>query len=225
MTEKVHRDKHRGVNVSRLVEKLRRSIEESVGAEPLDWVLLLLYAAGGKIPSRIHVQKALFIASRYISELGEMLEFKAYRMGPWSEEVNDALEVAQLSGLVSESSNGVSLSSQGAAKARALWSKLNEKYRKVLSDVASFVKAMSEDELLLYVYVVYGHSEKSDVINKLLRRRKELATRMLRKGLVSVELAARIAGEPLPRFIEYLRKKGIKPLVAEVSDIDEAEKL
>jgi hypothetical protein len=36
----------------------------------------------------------LFIASRHIDGLREVLEFKAYRMGPWSEEVGDAMENA-----------------------------------------------------------------------------------------------------------------------------------
>ena len=49
------------------------------------------------------MQKALFIASRRIDGLRESLEFKAYRMAPWSEEASDALENSLLSGLVVES--------------------------------------------------------------------------------------------------------------------------
>ena len=218
-------DRPRKIDASRFMEKLRRSIEESRVLDPLEWILLLLYAAGGRIPSRIHMQKALFIAARHVDELGEVLEFNAYRMGPWSEEVNDALENALLSGLVSESGDGISLTDQGIAKARVLWNELSERHRRILKDVAKFVNAMSIDELLLYIYTVYGYGEKSDVIDKLLRRRRELAMSMFRKGLVSIELAARIAGEPLPRFVEYLKRRGVKPFVAEVSDIEEAEKL
>jgi len=60
--------------------------------ELVEWVLALLYVAGRKVPSRIHLQKALFIASRYLDKLRESIEFKAYRMVPWSEEASDALE-------------------------------------------------------------------------------------------------------------------------------------
>jgi len=213
------------VDPSRFVEKLRRSVDESRLLEPLDWVLLFLYAADGKVSSRVHLQKGLFILSRHIEDLGKIVEFNAYRMGPWSEEVSDALESAVLSGLASESRGVIELTEQGLAKARELWDKLDEKRREALREVARFVSAMSVEELLLYVYTVYGYSEKSDVIEKLLAKRREIAAKMLLKGLVSVGLAARIAGEPLPKFVEYLKKRGIKPFVAEVSDIDEAEKL
>ncbi len=215
----------RRIDVSKFMEKLRKTIRESGIVEPVEWILAFLYAAGGKTPSRIHVQKALFIASRYLDRLRESLEFNAYRMGPWSEEASDALENSLLSGLVTESRDALALTSLGFSKAKAVWNKLGDRDRKILADVASIVNRMTKDELLLYVYTVYGYSEKSDVIEKLLRRRRELAVSMFRKGLVSASLAANIAGEPLPKFIEYLKRKGVKPFTAEVSDIEEAEKL
>ncbi|MEM1611316.1 MAG: hypothetical protein QXQ57_06695 [Sulfolobales archaeon] len=207
------------------MKKLRRNVSETGISDPLKWILSLLYAAGGRSPSKIHIQKALFIASRYVEELRELLESAAYRMGPWSEEMNDMLEIARLNGLVSETKNELVLTETGTAKAENIWIKLDERYRRILTDVAKFVNSMSEDELLLYIYITYGYSEKSDVINKLIKRRKELATNMLLKGLVSTEMAAKIAGEPLPKFIEYLRKRGIKPFTAEISDIENADKL
>jgi len=213
------------IDPSRFVEKLRRNIDESRLLEPLDWVLLFLYAADGRISSRVHLQKGLFILSRHIEDLGEIAEFNAYRMGPWSEEVSDALESAVLSGLVSESRGVIELTEQGLAKARELWVKLDEKRREILKEVASFVSAMYVEELLLYVYTMYGYSEKSDVIEELLAKRREIAAKMLLKGLVSAGLAAKIAGEPLPKFVEYLKKRGIKPFAADVSDINEAERL
>lgn len=211
--------------MSRFIEKLRRAIESLGIVEPLEWVLALLYAFGGRAPSKLHIQKALFVASRYIDGLMEVLEFKAYRMGPWSEEVEDAMENAVYSGLLVASRNGVALTPRGIADAKSVWERLSDKDREVLKKVADFLSRMSEDELLLYVYTVYGYSEKSDVITKLLERRKELAIGMLRKGLVSVELAAKIAGIPLQDFVSYLRKKKVKPYIAEVNDIEEAERL
>jgi len=213
----------REIDVSRLIEKLRRDMESVV--EPVDWALVLLYAFSGRAPSKLHVQKALFVASRYIDDLREALEFKAYRMGPWSEEVEDALEIAALRGMVVTSRDGVVLTERGRAVAELVWQRLSDRDREVLGKTASFLGSMSEDELLLYIYIVYGYSEKSDIINRLLRRRKELAVSMLGKDLISVELAARIAGMTLKDFISYLREKGVKPYVAEANDIEEAEKL
>ena len=206
-------------------EWLKRALEDLEEPEPLEWLLALLYASKGRLPSRIHVQKALFIASRYIKRLGEAVEFKAYRMGPWSEEVNDALEAALANGWIRESVTGIELTGEGMLRARSAWEGLEGEERRILAEITEFVQRMSEDELLLYVYIVYGYRERSDVLNRLLRRRRILALSMLRKGLLSTELAAKIAGMPLPRFIEYLKRRGVKPYTAEASDVDEASKL
>jgi len=42
--------------------------------------------------------------------------------------------------------------------------KLGEKDRDVLTRVARFVNRMTEDELPLYIYTVYGYREESNVI-------------------------------------------------------------
>jgi len=215
----------RRVNVSRFMERLRRTVEDLGIVEPIEWVLALLHAFEGRAPSKLHVQKALFVASRYIDNLRETLEFKAYRMGPWSEEVNDVVENAILSGLLISSKNGIALTGRGAVKARSVWRKLSDRDREVLTRVANLLGRMSEDELLLYIYTLYGYSEKSDVVTRLLRRRRELALSMLRKGLISVGLAAKIAKMTVQDFVKYLRRRGVKPFVGEVSDIEEAEKL
>jgi predicted HTH domain antitoxin len=209
-----------------LAERFRELIEALEEPEPLDWLLALLHASRGRLPSKVHVQKALFIASMRLQRLSEAVEFRAYRMGPWSEEINDALEAAYANGWVREESSGeVVLTLEGSRKASEAWRRLEDGERRTLAEVANFIKRMSVDELLLYVYTVYGYGEKSDVIDKLLRRRRRLALSLLRKGLVSTELAARIAGMPLQRFIAYLRRLGVKPYEAEAGDIDEASRL
>jgi len=213
------------INVSRFIEKLCRAIENLGVVEPIEWVLALLYAFGGRAPSKLHIQKALFVASRYIDSLRETLEFKAYRMGPWSEEVNDVIENAVHNGLLVTSRDGVALTLRGITEAESVWKRLSDKDREVLKNIVDFLSGMSEDELLLYIYTVYGYSEKSDIITRLLERRKELALSMLKKGLISVELAAKIAGMPLQEFVSYLRRKKVKPYIAEVNDIEEAEEL
>ena len=212
----------RRVDVSKLMEKLRRSMRGF--PDPLDWVLALFHVAGGSLPSEAHVQKALFLASLHVGELGDLIEFKAYRKGPWSEEVSDVLEYAKLNRLILKTGDSLTLTEFGARRAEEVASRLNENHRRILADIAGFVSRMSVDELLLYIYTVYGFSEKSDAVERLLRRRRELAVSLLLKGLVSTDLAARIAGEPLPRFIEYLKSIGVKPFVAEVNDIGGLEK-
>ena len=44
---------------------------------------------------------------------------------------------------------------------------------------------------------------------------------MLKKGLISVGLASKIAGKPYLEFIELLKRKGIKPFRADENDLEE----
>ncbi|MEM2410444.1 MAG: hypothetical protein QXF87_07990, partial [Thermofilaceae archaeon] len=102
------------------------------------------------------------------------------------------------------------LSELGYERARSSWRSLSEEGRSVLGEVARFVRGVDRDELLLYTYLVYGGGGESDVIDRLLRRRREVAERLLAKGLVSTGLAAELAGMPYAEFVDRLRRKGVK---------------
>lgn len=193
--------------------------------DAFDIVLALLYALRGRSVSRIHIQKALYLASRRLERFRDVLEFVPYRMGYWSEDVHDVLKQLLDNGDVKAVDGLIVLTGQGLGRAREAWELLNETEKSVLSEVADFVSQLSEDELLLYVYVVYGGDEKSDVFKRLLRRRKQLAFSMYNKGAISIDMAAKIAGLSIPEFIEYLRERGIKPFKAVEEDLERAERL
>jgi predicted HTH domain antitoxin len=146
-------------------------------------------------------------------------------MGYWSEDVHDVLEQLLDNGDVKVVNGLIAPTEQGLDRARKAWGLLDETEKSVLSEVVDFVSQLSEDELLLYIYVVYGGYEKSDVLERLLRRRKQLAFSMYNKGAISIDMAAKIAGLTIPEFIEYLRKRGIKPFEAVEEDLERAERL
>jgi predicted HTH domain antitoxin len=103
-------------------------------------------------------------------------------------------------------------------RAEALWEKLSERDREVLKCVAEFVSKASWRELQLYTCKVYGLCEDPDIA-RVLKWRRVYAMRMRRKGLISIGLAAEIAGLSTPEFIEYLKKRGVKPFEVEESDV------
>ncbi|MEM0005054.1 MAG: UPF0175 family protein [Desulfurococcaceae archaeon] len=193
--------------------------------DAFDIVLALLHALRGRSVSRIHIQKALYLASRRLDRLRDVLEFARYRMGYWSEDVHDVLEQLLDNGDVKVVNGLIAPTEQGLDRAREAWGLLDETEKSVLSEVVDFVSQLSEDELLLYIYVVYGGYEKSDVLERLLRRRKQLAFSMYNKGAISIDMAAKIAGLTIPEFIEYLRRRGIKPFEAVEEDLESAERL
>jgi predicted HTH domain antitoxin len=195
--------------------------------DPFEIVLAFLYACrnSGRV-TKIHVQKGLFIASQYSKKIAESLEFQRYRYGPWSEDVSDAVEQLKYDKLIEIDKQGfIRLSEKEVRTAEKAWSELPDEEKKVLSDVADFVSKLDKDELLLYTYIVFGSWEKSDVADKVLSRRVELAEKMYRRGVVSIGLAAELAGMSIAEFVEYLKQKGFKPFVAEEKDLEFSEKL
>ncbi len=187
-----------------------------------DWILLLFYLSPNRmIKGELYVQEALFIASQLLERLRKMIEFEPYKYGPYCETVKDKLEVLERAGYIKRIGKRLLLMEDGL---REILSKLNlfrKDEKEVLGKIIKFINQLDEDELLLYVYVAYGYYEKSDAINELLQKREEIALRMLKKGLISVGLASKIAGKPYLEFIELLKRKGIKPFRADENDLEE----
>ena len=200
------------------------AMEEEV-PDPFDLVLAFLYACRGvRRLTKVHLQKGLYLASKHLKRFGEILEFTPYRMGPWSDEVSDVIDQLRLSRDL-EVGEYLRLTGRGTRRAELAWGKLTDEERRALSSIADFIGKLTPDELLLYIYTVYGGLERSDVAERVLSRRVELAESMYRKGLVSLGLAAEIAGTTLADFVRYLRRKGVRPYEAEVEDVAESEEL
>jgi predicted HTH domain antitoxin len=178
--------------------------------------LAFLYACrNSNMVTRVHVWKGLFIASQYSKMISESLK-----------NVDDAVEKLKRGKLIEiDEHDFIRLSEEEMRIAEKAWRELPGDVRRVLSDVADFVSKLDKDELLLYTYVVFGSWEKSDVVDKVLSRRVELAEKMYRRGVVSIGLAAELAGMSTAEFVEYLKKKGFKPFVAEEKDLEFPEKL
>jgi len=186
-----------------------------------DWILLTLHLSlDKKMKSELHLQKALFIASQHLKRLKEILEFKPYRLGPYSDTLKEKLEVLENSNaIIVNERKELILTKEGEEKIKSKKPTFSKEEIEYLSNISNFVNTLSEKELLLYIYVVYGAYEKSDVFNELLKRRKEIAIEMLKKGAISTSLAAKLAGLSLPRFIKLLKQKGIKPYKADENDL------
>ncbi len=193
-------------NISKILNSL-------TGPEQQDWILSILYLSPGKrVRSKIHLQKALFIASQYMKRVSESFEFIPYKYGPWSDQVVDVLEMLSNAGKIElEEGRGVKLVDlEAGEKAVQL---LSREEVQMLKEIMSLVDELNEEELLLYIYVNFGFAEKSeaaDVLEK--ERRFKIAVRMLRKGVISIGMAAKLAGMPYEEFLRKVREEGLAKL-------------
>lgn len=185
----------RGTNESRLstVEK---------------YILMLFYAAGGKIRGKIWYQKEMFELSGAFKDLAEELDFNAYSYGPFSEGLDEYRDMLENSGLI----QGLKLTDKGREIAEKLWKLGGDREKEIIEGTAKFLENLDDEELLLYIYVTSPQmAEKSDVKERILQKRIEISLRMLRERKISSGLAAKLAGLPVARLVEEAIKRGMKP--------------
>lgn len=179
------------------------------------YILMLLYAAKGKIRGKLWLQKEMFELSKSFKELAEELDFNAYSYGPYSEALDEYLDMLVNSGLVEIEDTGkaqvLKLSDRGFELAKNIWSKEGDE-KEIVKEVSDFLEGLEKDELLLYIYVTSPPemSEKSDIKEEILRRRVDTALKMLEKGKISLSLAAKISGLTVNELIEKAIKRKIK---------------
>ena len=193
------------------------SVEEAE-AEELStvekFILMALYARppGGK-GGKLRLQKIMFKLAEVFEELREELDFEPYSYGPYSEAVEEYRSMLENSGLISNTE----LTEEGQRLAEKVWRQADEHTKKVVKSIVEFIEALEDDELLLYIYVTSPDmAEKSTVRENVMKNRVEIALRMLRKGVISIGMAAKLAGLPLNEMIKRAIERNIKPFEAVV---------
>jgi uncharacterized protein YwgA len=93
----------RWLNVINVIKgKKDRDMEtEMKNLRPVElWILLILKAAGGEVCCKTKIMKILFLLERIYGIIG--VKFRPYDYGPWSKEVEGALERLVELGLIEE---------------------------------------------------------------------------------------------------------------------------
>ncbi|MDW8034691.1 MAG: hypothetical protein RMI79_07180 [Nitrososphaerota archaeon] len=181
------------------------------------YMLMLLYAAKGKIRGKLWLQKEMFELSKNFPELADELDFDAYNYGPFSEGLEEYRDMLENSGLIL----GLELTDKGRKIAEDLWKCENEENKEIIKGVVEFLENLEKDELLLYIYAITPEmAERSDVKEKILQRRLDIALRMLKNGKISTGLAAKLAGIPYNVLLDEALKQGIKPFDIQGDEAD-----
>jgi predicted HTH domain antitoxin len=170
------------------------------------YILMLLYAHEGKCKGNLWFQKEMFELTKAFKELNEELDFAAFDYGPYSETLNRHKNILENSGFIKD----LSLTNKGYEVSKQLWENFKEK--EIIKATSEFLEILDEDELLLYIYVTSPESaEKSNIKEKIMRKRKGIALKMLRKKKISLGLAAKLAGISYFEMLDEAIKHGIKP--------------
>jgi predicted HTH domain antitoxin len=72
-------------------------------------------------------------------------------------------------------------------------------------DYKEFLNDLTQDELLLFTYVSYPEFKaESAVYDRVIRKRIPIAVSLYKKGKVSLEKAAFLAGLPVEKFLDQV---------------------
>ncbi len=156
------------------------------------YIILLLGVEDKPIPSILHLEKELFILSKFNPRMGEYIHFEKHYEGPYSPEVKELVEdPLYFSNAWIIENKRIKLNQEGKLIFRKLVEmfKDNPNFQKLLSVMKLIRKLydrLSRDELLLLVYATYPeYKMKSKVYDRIYKKRKELALSLLKKGLIT----------------------------------------
>jgi predicted HTH domain antitoxin len=171
------------------------------------YILMIIYVAK-KIKGRLWFHKEMFLLSKAFNELAEELDFESYSFGPYSEALEEYRDMLENSGLIKK----LELTEEGLRLAEELWKHEKEERKEIIKEIVEFLENLDEDELLLFILVNYPEmTDKSDIREKIMKRRKEIALKMLKEEKISISLAAKLAGLSIKELLEIVIKQGIKP--------------
>jgi Uncharacterised protein family (UPF0175). len=174
---------------------------------------LIIYSIGalGNTPlrGRLRLQKLLFLISNVFENFKALLEFEPHLYGPYSEAVDDILDDLISLGLIDKEDSRYVLTKKGIDIYNHL--KSRKELVDVIEDFKNFLKDLSGDEILVFVYVLYPeYIGESIVWDDLKKDRIKIAKSLLRKEKISFGKASEIAGLGISEFEGLLKEENIR---------------
>lgn len=185
------------------------SIEELVeDLNDLDLAILQLLHAGNNDPlkGKVAFQKEMFLIADYIDRIRDVAEFIPHTFGPYSEAAENEMGNLKSLGLVREEGREYRITPTGIVALGKMRPALSPDEIAAIADFKEFLNDLTQDELLLFVYVSHPEfTEESGVCEKVIRKRLPTAISLYKKGKVSLEKAAFLAGLPAEKFLDKAR--------------------
>jgi len=171
-------------------------------------MLVLLFVNNAEaIKGRLWLQKIMYLITKNIDEIQDI--FDGYYIGPFSEDVEIALEQFIGSNYIEISNNyKISLTEYGINTVKEIINSVPEEKLELVKDMKTFLNDMTRDELIAFIYSTFPESAKeSDIKEQFENNRYEASISLLKKNKVSLEKASEIAGYPLSEYIKKIKQK------------------
>jgi uncharacterized protein YwgA len=158
------------------------------------YIILLLGVVDNPVPSKIHLQKELFILSRTNPIFNKIINFQKHYYGPYSPDLKEILEdpVYHIDSI--RIKNGkISLTEHGKRYYEKIFqeNKESERFLKMMGAmkmIRELYDKLRVDELLLLIYITYQqYKKKSKVSSEILSSpiKERLAKKLFFKGFIT----------------------------------------
>lgn len=177
----------------------------------VDRFIMLLVGAkeSESIPGPLHLQKEIYLLQKLFPNLATETGYESYFMGPHSEVVADEMDELESSGLIRSTSSSINLTSDGNVVSMILRKRSSKKEIEKVEEFKELLNDMTKNELLAFTYLSdpaqEGFEDESTEYKDIVRNREQLAISMYRKGKISAQKAAEIAGESFENFFIHLK--------------------
>ncbi len=169
-------------------------------------MVLLLGVVGAPVPTEWHMQKELFILSKFNPKIQQFFNFEKHLQGPYSQSLYEEIRepVVNKDLYTFDPSGAIHLTLEGKRKFNE-WEtefKSNKKFMQLLNAMKlarNIYDKLSKDELLFLIYLTYPQYIKfSNIYNRLVKEKgTQLAKSIYKKGLITEE-----------RYVELIRNAG-----------------
>jgi len=184
------------------------SIEDIVeDLTDLDLAILKLLQAGDNHPLKGEVafQNEMFLIADYIDKIREQAGFIPHTFGPYSEAAENGMRNLKSFGLVEEKYHEYHITPNGIAALDKVKPVFSLEEIEAIGEFKAFLNDLTRDEILLFTYVSYPKfKEESAVCERVIRKRIPVAVSLYKKGKVSLEKAAFLAGLQVEKFLDTL---------------------
>jgi len=188
-------------------DKLKEIIQKNIS--DLELLILALLNAKNKEPlkSDLFFQKEIFLILNYIKEMFPNADFIPHSFGPYSEVAEKSLNNLKSYGLIKKEGNSYKIDDFGVEIYSNLKDRLSNNKIEAIEDFKDLLNDLNRDELLVFTYISFpDFTTESTIKKEIYSKRKSIAASLYKKGKISLEKAAFLAGLPIEQFTKFLAR-------------------
>jgi uncharacterized protein YwgA len=178
---------------------------------PLSVAILELLKENDEKPVKGNVafQKEMFLISNYIDKVDERAEFIPHSLGPYSEASEVSMDNLVSMGLVEKKEgNTYKITPSGIKVLGLKQDTFSSEEKESIADFKELISSLTYDEILLFIYASYPeYTIESTEYHRIMKSRVKNAISIYKKGIVSLEKAAFLAGVNIETFLDMQRRQ------------------